>query len=116
VFCISVELTWATPQICPIQTHFDAVFTSFTLELLIRRKFWVLAECRRVLKRQGRVCASLSKDKKLGLMGQLYERLHSRFLHIWTGPIPLRFILKREAHVVDIEQHAMWGSAGTSPP
>jgi ubiquinone/menaquinone biosynthesis C-methylase UbiE len=92
---------------------FDAVFTSFTLELFDTPQIpEVLAECRRVLKPDGRICVvALSKDKKLGLVGKLYEYLHTRFpKYLDCRPIPILAILSREGfRVLDAEQHAMWG-------
>lgn len=72
---------------------FDAVFTSFTLELFDTSEiFRVLGECRRVLKPEGRmVIVGLSKEGGLDWVKRLYERLHQRFpglldcRPIWVG-------------------------------
>lgn len=93
--------------------YFDALFMSFTLELFDTPQIpQVLASCRRVLKPSGRLCiVSLSKDRHLGLMGQLYERLHNRFPnYLDCRPIPLVFILEQEGfNILAAQQHAMWG-------
>jgi demethylmenaquinone methyltransferase/2-methoxy-6-polyprenyl-1,4-benzoquinol methylase len=109
-----VELTLGDAASLPYpDATFDAVFTSFTLELFDTPCIpEVLAECRRILKRQGRICVvSLSRDNELGLAGRLYERLHSRYpTYLDCRPIPLLTILEQEGfYILDAEQHVMWG-------
>jgi ubiquinone/menaquinone biosynthesis C-methylase UbiE len=109
-----VELTLGDAVNLPYQdASFDAAFTSFTLELFDNPEIpLVLAECRRVLKPDGRICVvALSKDKKLGLAGKLYEYLHTRFpRYLDCRPIPVVSILSQEGfRVLEAEQHAMWG-------
>lgn len=92
---------------------FDAIFSSFTLELfdtpLIPN---VLADFRRVLKPGARmVIVSLSKDQPLPWMGRLYEAFHNRYPTLADcRPIPVRGLIKdagfRILRSVDLK---MWG-------
>jgi demethylmenaquinone methyltransferase/2-methoxy-6-polyprenyl-1,4-benzoquinol methylase len=92
---------------------FDAIFSSFTLELfdtpLIPR---VLAECRRALKPGGRlVIVSLSKDQPLPLMGKLYEGMHNRF-PTWADcrPIPVTHLIQAAGFRIQRSTYSsIWG-------
>jgi ubiquinone/menaquinone biosynthesis C-methylase UbiE len=98
----------------PFQSNvFDALFSSFTLELFDTPQIpELLRECRRVLKPGGRlVFVSLSKDQPLGTMGRLYEFFHNRFPTLADcRPIPLQRLLEENGFgLAGIEIKKMWG-------
>lgn len=92
---------------------FDAVFMSFTLELFPEDEIpVVLAECSRVLKKDGRLCvASMSKRGGNQFMMKLYlwsHRMFPRFVD--CRPIFAGEALGRAAfHVVEQRILSMWG-------
>ncbi len=98
----------------PFQANsFDAIFSSFTLELFDTPHIPILlSECRRVLKPEGRMAVvSLSKESPLGVMGRLYEWFHDHFPTIADcRPIPVRHLLEENGFVViEFKKMKMWG-------
>ena len=93
--------------------RFDALFMSFTLELLDTPEIpAALYECRRVLRRGGRACIiSLSRVGGLSWMTALYEWGHRR----WPQFLDCRPIFVQQAvegagfQVVDATRVGLWG-------
>ena len=92
---------------------FDAVFTSFTLELFDSPQIpEVLQEIQRVLKPGGRmVVVCLSKDQALPWPGRLYERLHDRYPKLLDcRPIPIRSLAAEAGFtILEYQETSMWG-------
>jgi ubiquinone/menaquinone biosynthesis C-methylase UbiE len=92
---------------------FDAIFTSFTLELCAPPEMMrVLEESRRVLKDHGRLgVVSLADTGIPNLMTRVYTWMHHQFpAWIDCRPIPLKDILLQSGfHPDDVTRSSMWG-------
>ncbi len=98
----------------PFETDFfDAVFTSFTLELFDTPEIpQVLGECNRVLRRGGRICiVSLSKAGRASWMRDLYEWGHERFPNLLDcRPIYVEKALRDACfQILDATRTSLWG-------
>lgn len=92
---------------------FDAVFTSFVLELFDTPEIpKVLSECRRVLKTGGRLCVvSLSKTGRSTWMRNLYEWGHDKFPSVLDcRPIFVQKALEAAGlQVREASRMSLWG-------
>ncbi len=91
---------------------FDAVFMSFTLELFDTPEIPILLnECKRVLKKSGRICVVAMSKKTGGIAVSLFECAHRTFpRYIDCRPILLEDALKTSRFkIVDSRIIKMWG-------
>ncbi|MEM7147028.1 MAG: methyltransferase domain-containing protein [Verrucomicrobiota bacterium] len=112
----TVDLQLGDAQALPFEDgSFDAVFTSFTLELFPEEEIpKVLAEVKRVLKDGGKlgvVCmASVKKGEHESILEHSYEWMHRHFPHIVdcrpiNGP---QFLREAGIEIVVDDEKMMW--------
>lgn len=111
-----VELQCADATRLPFRANvFDGILISFTLELFDTPEIpIVLGECKRVLRRGGRLCVvalSKSAKHKYNLMVFLYELLHRWFpRHIDCRPIFVKDALEGAGFgIVGVTLLSIWG-------
>jgi ubiquinone/menaquinone biosynthesis C-methylase UbiE len=113
--CLSqrVELATGDAACLPYDSEvFDAIFMSFTLELFDTPEIpIVLSECRRVLKKNGRICVVAMSKKTGGAIVSLYEWAHSAFpKYIDCRPIFLTELLRAcNFEILHAKTIKMWG-------
>jgi len=86
------------------EEFFDAIFMSFTLELFNAKEILaVLGQCRRALKRDGRLCVvALSNSEQPSIIARLYLWAHHKFPGIVDcHPIYVQAIMKESGFHID---------------
>ena len=93
----------------------DAIFMSFTLELLPATEIpFVLQECKRVLRDDGRIgIVTLLQKEDPGWMDKLYTWAHYRWPHVIDcRPIPIESIVRNAGFENSrLREMSMWGLA-----
>lgn len=112
--CANVSLTCGDALHLPYPSGaFDAIFSSFNLELFDTPEIpQVLAACRQALRPGGRICVvSLSRSGKSQAMIKLYEWSHDHFpAFIDCRPIYVQPSLELAGfHILSVQCQNMWG-------
>lgn len=94
------------------EEFFDSIFAGFTLELFDTPELpIVLKECKRVLKKDGKICVISMSKRKITAMVRLYEWSHRKFpKYIDCRPIYTEELLKGAGfQIVEKEEDSLFG-------
>ena len=108
-----IDVVWGNALSLPFRSgSFDAIFTSFTLELFDTPDIpVVLEECTRVLRSGGRLCVVSLSKRETGHVTRVYERVHLTVpQYVDCRPIYVQQLLADAGFDVEAVQEArMWG-------